>query len=86
MAVALAGNVSQQTRAFLSSPKKMLIGGKWSESASGKTFPVYDPASGDVIVQVAEGVTPIERRDRRLLPNRGCEGIVELDQVRRVGK
>ena len=49
------GAVGVRTRAFLSSAKKMLIDGKWVDAASGKTFPVYDPATGEVIVQVAEG-------------------------------
>ena len=46
---------SQRAKDFLSSPKKMLIEGKWVDAASGKTFAVYDPASGDEIAQVAEG-------------------------------
>lgn len=33
----------------------MLIGGKWVDAASGKTFPTYDPATGEVLTQVAEG-------------------------------
>jgi acyl-CoA reductase-like NAD-dependent aldehyde dehydrogenase len=33
----------------------MLIDGQWVEAASGKTFPVYNPAIGEVLVQVAEG-------------------------------
>jgi phenylacetaldehyde dehydrogenase len=33
----------------------MLINGEWINAASGKTFPVYNPANEDVIVQVAEG-------------------------------
>src|SRR5258707_5699398 len=33
----------------------MLIDGKWVEAASGRTFPVYNPATGEVIVHVAEG-------------------------------
>ena len=40
---------------FLSSPKKMLIDGKWVEAASGKTFATYDPSTGEVLAQVAEG-------------------------------
>jgi len=47
--------VSQRARDFLSSPKRMLIDGKWVNAASGKTFPVFNPANGDVIAQVAEG-------------------------------
>jgi phenylacetaldehyde dehydrogenase len=33
----------------------MLIDGKWIEAASGKTFPTYNPATGDILAQVAEG-------------------------------
>lgn len=48
-------NLSQKVRDFLSSDKQMLIDGDWVASASGKTFPVYNPATTDVVVQVAEG-------------------------------
>lgn len=34
---------------------KMLIDGKWRESTSGKTFETINPATEDVIAQVAEG-------------------------------
>ena len=33
----------------------LLIGGKWLDSVSGKTFPTVNPANGEVICQVAEG-------------------------------
>jgi aldehyde dehydrogenase (NAD+) len=33
----------------------LLIGGKWLDSVSGKTFPTINPATGDTICQVAEG-------------------------------
>src|SRR5437660_688734 len=33
----------------------LLIGGKWVDSVSGKTFPTINPATGEVICQVAEG-------------------------------
>jgi phenylacetaldehyde dehydrogenase len=33
----------------------MFIDGKWVAAASGKTFPVYNPATGEVLAQVAEG-------------------------------
>jgi aldehyde dehydrogenase (NAD+) len=33
----------------------MLIGGKWVDSVSGKTFPTVNPATGETICQVAEG-------------------------------
>ena len=38
-----------------SSPKKLFIGGRWFEAASGKTFPTFDPSNGEVLAEVAEG-------------------------------
>ncbi len=55
MTVTVDKNVSQSAREFLSSPRKMFIDGDWVDAASGKTFPVYNPATGDVTAQVAEG-------------------------------
>ncbi|MGA2358044.1 MAG: aldehyde dehydrogenase family protein [Terriglobales bacterium] len=40
---------------FIEKPRKMLIDGKWVNAASGKTFPTYNPATGEVLAQVAEG-------------------------------
>jgi phenylacetaldehyde dehydrogenase len=40
---------------FVSRKHKMLINGKWVDSVSGKTFPTYNPATGEVMAQVAEG-------------------------------
>jgi len=36
-------------------PVKMLIGGQWVESASGKTFDTINPSTGEVLAKVAEG-------------------------------
>ena len=47
--------VSPAIRAWLSSPRPMLIDGKWVKAQSGKTFDVFDPATGDKIAAVAEG-------------------------------
>jgi aldehyde dehydrogenase (NAD+) len=33
----------------------LFIGGKWLDSVAGKTFPTLNPATGEVICQVAEG-------------------------------
>lgn len=41
--------------AFIRKPRKMLIGGKWLDAATGKTFSTYNPATGEVLAQVAEG-------------------------------
>src|SRR5713226_10217532 len=40
---------------FIGKPRKMLIDGKWVNAASGKTFPTYNPATGEILAQVAEG-------------------------------
>jgi acyl-CoA reductase-like NAD-dependent aldehyde dehydrogenase len=36
-------------------PGKLFIGGKWVDATSGKTFPTINPATGEVITQIAEG-------------------------------
>ena len=36
-------------------PKKLLIGGAWSAAASGETFETRDPATGEVLAEVASG-------------------------------
>src|SRR5581483_5844485 len=40
---------------FLRQPRKMLIGGKWVDAVSGKTFETCNPATGDALARVAEG-------------------------------
>jgi phenylacetaldehyde dehydrogenase len=40
---------------FLSSPKKILVDDRWVGAASGKTFEVKNPATGQTIAYVAEG-------------------------------
>src|SRR5687768_4606053 len=36
-------------------PTDLFIGGRWRGSANGETFPVSDPATGEVIAEVANG-------------------------------
>ena len=40
---------------YVGKTQKMLINGKWVDSASGKTFPTYNPATGEVLSNIAEG-------------------------------
>src|SRR6267378_2532646 len=47
--------IHHQVLTFVGAPRKMLIGGRWLEAASGKTFSTYNPATGEVLAQVAEG-------------------------------
>ncbi|WP_448956264.1 aldehyde dehydrogenase family protein [Labrys neptuniae] len=47
-----------QPPAFLDGrPKKLLIGGKWVEAASGKTFNTINPSTGNVLAELAQGGT-----------------------------
>src|SRR5215468_3191471 len=39
-------------------PTKLLINGKWLDSSSGKSFPTINPATGELIAQVAESDAP----------------------------
>jgi phenylacetaldehyde dehydrogenase len=53
--MAIAVGTTKETRTFLSSPLKLLIGGRWVEALSGKTFASIDPATEQEIAQVAHG-------------------------------
>ena len=48
-------HTSNPVTQFLAAPKKLLINGKWVAAASGKTFEVKNPATGEVIARAAEG-------------------------------
>ena len=54
-ATATATQIHSHVQEFIGKPRKMFINGKWVEAASGKTFPVYNPATGEVMARVAEG-------------------------------
>src|SRR3984893_6106549 len=47
--------LDQNVTRFISRTQKMFINGKWVEAASGKTFPTFNPATGEVLSRVAEG-------------------------------
>src|ERR1700675_3943391 len=47
--------IDSRVAEYLDKPRKMLIDGKWVDAISGKTFPTYNPATGEVLAQVAEG-------------------------------
>ena len=49
-------NAVTQSHPFLDGKtKRMLIGGKWLEAASGKTFESRNPATGELLAHVTEG-------------------------------
>ncbi len=55
MATATGVQMDQRVEAFIATPRKMLINGKWVAAKSGKTFPTYDPSTGEVLAKIAEG-------------------------------
>ena len=55
MGIAVSPQIHPQVAEFIDQPRKMLINGRWVNAASGKTFPTYNPATGEVLAQVAEG-------------------------------
>jgi phenylacetaldehyde dehydrogenase len=50
-----AVQVDPKVSGYVGKTHKMLINGKWVDSASGKTFPTYNPATGEVLSNIAEG-------------------------------
>jgi len=53
-AVGIAG-IDARVEEFVQKPRKMFINNQFVPAASGKTFPTYNPATGEVLAQVAEG-------------------------------
>ena len=54
--MAMTADRMTNTHPFLDGrPKRMLIDGKWVDAASGKTVDSINPATGEVLAQVAEG-------------------------------
>src|SRR5271166_2716855 len=51
MTVTLDRNVEE----FLGVPRQLFINGRWSDSASGRTFDTPNPATGETLARVAEG-------------------------------
>jgi phenylacetaldehyde dehydrogenase len=55
MGIAVSPQIHPRVAEFIDKPRQMLINGKWVNSISGKTFPTYNPATGEVLAQIAEG-------------------------------
>ncbi len=52
--IALDSRLDKKTSNFIASEHRMLIDGKFVKATSGKTFPVYNPATGEVMAHVPE--------------------------------
>src|SRR5262249_51625605 len=55
MGVAISPNINPRVSDFIEKPRPMLIDGKWVSAVSGKIFATYNPATGEVLAQIAEG-------------------------------
>jgi len=55
MGIAVTPQILPEVVSFIDKPIKMLIDGKWVDSISGKKFSTYNPATGEVLAQIAEG-------------------------------
>jgi len=55
MATAVTPNIDSRVAGFITGRHKLLINNRWEEPSSGKTFPTYDPSSGEVLAQIAAG-------------------------------
>jgi phenylacetaldehyde dehydrogenase len=55
MGIAVSPQIHPRVAEFIDKPRQMLINGRWVNAASGKTFPSYNPATGEVLAQIAEG-------------------------------
>jgi phenylacetaldehyde dehydrogenase len=50
-----AVQLDDKVTSFVAKKQKLLINGKWVDAASGKTFATYNPATGEVLANVAAG-------------------------------
>jgi phenylacetaldehyde dehydrogenase len=55
MGIATSPTLDARVINFIGRTGKILIDGKWSDAASGKTFDTYNPATGETLARVAEG-------------------------------
>ena len=51
----VSGQLPEFARKYLSGNKQLFIDGAFAAAQSGKVFPVFNPATGDVLAHVAEG-------------------------------
>jgi phenylacetaldehyde dehydrogenase len=50
-----AFSMREEVRTFIATTRPMLIDGQWVQSESGASFNVHNPATGEVLAQVADG-------------------------------
>jgi phenylacetaldehyde dehydrogenase len=55
MPTATLEKIDPKIREFVTAKRRLLIDGKWVDAQSGRTFPVYNPATGEVLDECAAG-------------------------------
>src|SRR3984957_3877174 len=55
MPTATLEKIDPKIREFVTLKRGLLIDGKWVDAQSGRTFPVYNPATGEVLDECAAG-------------------------------
>ncbi len=53
--ISTTSHLNESALKFIDQSHKLFIGGKWVKAASGRTFPTYNPATGEVLSHIAEG-------------------------------
>ena len=64
----IAQPISVDPQSYLATPRKLLINGELVDAVSGKSFPVYDPSTGQVMAHVAEADAADVDKSRRGRP------------------
>ena len=56
----IAPDINTAAAQFVTKRGKLLINNQWTDAASGKTFPTYDPATGEVLAQIDAALKRID--------------------------
>lgn len=74
----------------MAGPTKLLIGGKWQDAASGKTFTTVNPATEEVLAEVAEADAPdvdaAVKAARRAFNDKAWLGMAARDRAKLLWK
>ena len=62
MGIAVSPHIHPQVAEFIDKPRKMLINGQWVNADSGRTLGVINPATEEVVAEVAYGGRAEARR------------------------
>jgi phenylacetaldehyde dehydrogenase len=76
--------LSSKTTNFIGKPKQMLINGRWEHAASGKTFPITNPATAEIIAYAAEGdkedIDKVVKAARQALENKAWANLTPSER------